>query len=209
MTLPRVPVVLHGDGLVLDAPGPGDLDRIVEACRSPDARELLGSPWPYERQHAAFFAGPYWAGSWAAGTAQVFAIREAPGAPILGTIELRHAEAPHPVTGTATDVGFHVYPDARGRGIATRALRLLAAWGFAHGVRRIGWEAIAGNRASATVARRCGFTFDGTGPSIVCSGRHLGRPAWFAHLDRGDDPAIDRAGWPGPDAPTAAPLPRG
>lgn len=199
-SLPRIPVVLRRDGLVLTAPEDRDVERILEACRSPECYEHLNTPWPYERAHAEFFAREYWAGSWAAGTAQVFVVREYDDGPLLATIELRHDPA------GVCDVGFNAHPDARGRGVVTRALSLLVDWAFAKGIERVEWEAIAGNHASATVARRCGFTFDGTGVSAVCTGRHLGRPAWQAHRSRGDAPD-EKPGWPGLEAPVAAPLP--
>lgn len=54
--------------------------------------------------------------------------------------------------------GYWVLPGARGRGVATRALRLLCAYAFEHlGLTRIEAWIDPGNGASARVAERVGF----------------------------------------------------
>ena len=60
------------------------------------------------------------------------------------------------------EIGYWLAAEARGRGIATRAVRLLAGWIFAGlPVDRIGIAAERGNDASCAVAERCGFRFEG------------------------------------------------
>jgi RimJ/RimL family protein N-acetyltransferase len=59
-------------------------------------------------------------------------------------------------------VGYWLVPQARGRGIATHAVRLIARWAFED--LRIGrLELTCGpdNHASRNVAERCGFTHEG------------------------------------------------
>ena len=59
-------------------------------------------------------------------------------------------------------LGYWVTPAARGRGIATRAARLLAQWGFdALGLARIELTCGPDNATSQRVAERCGFTREG------------------------------------------------
>ncbi|MET7420219.1 GNAT family protein [Dactylosporangium sp. NPDC005555] len=59
-------------------------------------------------------------------------------------------------------VGYWVAPWARGRGVATRSLRLLAAWTFEGlGVQRLELTCEPANVASARVAQRCGFVREG------------------------------------------------
>ncbi len=59
-------------------------------------------------------------------------------------------------------VGYWLTPDARGRGIATRTLRLLARWGFDHlGLARLALTCEPDNVASQRVAERCGFVREG------------------------------------------------
>ena len=61
------------------------------------------------------------------------------------------------------EVGYRAHPDARGRGVVTRALRAVLAHAFAPvgaggiGLARVQLLAGEGNAASAGVARACGF----------------------------------------------------
>jgi RimJ/RimL family protein N-acetyltransferase len=58
--------------------------------------------------------------------------------------------------------GYWLGPDARGRGIATAALRLMAQWAFDDlGLQRIELTCGPDNLASQAVARRCGFVSEG------------------------------------------------
>ena len=63
--------------------------------------------------------------------------------------------------GTAA-VGYWLAPGARRRGVASRAVRLVAAWAF-HDLRLARLELTCGpdNEASQRVARRCGFSREG------------------------------------------------
>jgi RimJ/RimL family protein N-acetyltransferase len=54
-----------------------------------------------------------------------------------------------------------VLPEARGRGAATAALRLLSEWAFASGLVRLELLISVENPASKRVAERCGYAFEG------------------------------------------------
>jgi RimJ/RimL family protein N-acetyltransferase len=59
-------------------------------------------------------------------------------------------------------VGYWLAPEARGRGAATHAVRLLARWAFAElGLARLELTCGPDNAASQHVAERCGFTREG------------------------------------------------
>jgi RimJ/RimL family protein N-acetyltransferase len=59
-------------------------------------------------------------------------------------------------------VGYWVAPWARGRGVATRSLRLLARWALDElQVQRLELTCAPDNEASARVAQRCGFVREG------------------------------------------------
>jgi RimJ/RimL family protein N-acetyltransferase len=61
------------------------------------------------------------------------------------------------------ELGYLVVPQARGRGIATEALRALTAWAFDElDPVRIELLISPGNTASRIVAERCGYTYEGT-----------------------------------------------
>jgi RimJ/RimL family protein N-acetyltransferase len=60
------------------------------------------------------------------------------------------------------EVGYWVAAPARGRGVAVRAVCLMAAWGFQErGYARIQLHTLPGNRASERVAEKAGFTREG------------------------------------------------
>jgi ribosomal-protein-alanine N-acetyltransferase len=59
-------------------------------------------------------------------------------------------------------VGYWLAPSARGRGVATHAVRLIAGWAFGDlRLARLELTCGPGNRASQSVAERCGFTREG------------------------------------------------
>ena len=59
-------------------------------------------------------------------------------------------------------VGYWLIESARGRGLASRAVRLLAAWAFSElGTARLELTCAPENAASQAVAERCGFTREG------------------------------------------------
>ena len=61
------------------------------------------------------------------------------------------------------EAGYVLAPAARGRGAAARALRLITAWSFeALGLERIELRIDTTNAASEAVARRAGYTREGT-----------------------------------------------
>ena len=64
-------------------------------------------------------------------------------------------------TGTA-ELGYVVAPAARGRGVATEALRQLTEWAFAElGMFRLELKISVENTASKRVAERCGYVREG------------------------------------------------
>ena len=78
--------------------------------------------------------------------------------------------------GRQGEIGYVVGPAARGRGVATRALRLLTAWGFAQlGLERIELWIDTANAGSERVAERAGYLREG-----------VLRSYWFKEDDRRD-----------------------
>ena len=66
---------------------------------------------------------------------------------------------------SSTDVaqfGYWLAAGARGRGFATRAVMLMTGWLFKLGAARVFLTIVSENAASAAVARRAGFTYEGT-----------------------------------------------
>jgi RimJ/RimL family protein N-acetyltransferase len=86
-----------------------------------------------------------------------------------------------------TDVaqfGYWLTADARGRGLATRAVTLMTGWLFERGAARVFLTIESDNEASAAVARRAGFTYEGTLRSYgVWQGRRRDVDVFAALLD--------------------------
>ena len=86
-----------------------------------------------------------------------YVIEDTSDASILGGVTLRHFD---PMRGVI-EVGYWLLPEARGRGLATQAVRAVAREAFASGIRRIEANVRIGNDASERVLERAGFTREG------------------------------------------------
>lgn len=77
---------------------------------------------------------------------------------VLGGVRLSEVR---PEQGCAA-IGYWLAPEARGRGVATQAVGLIARWAFAElGLARLELTCGPDNTASQRVAERCGFTREG------------------------------------------------
>jgi RimJ/RimL family protein N-acetyltransferase len=86
-----------------------------------------------------------------------YVIEDTSDGSILGGVTLRHFD---PMRGTI-EVGYWLFAHARGRGLATRAVRTVAREAFASGLWRIEANVRIGNKASERVLERAGFTREG------------------------------------------------
>jgi RimJ/RimL family protein N-acetyltransferase len=79
-------------------------------------------------------------------------------------------------------IGYWVAPEARGHGVASRAVILMTRWLFELGAARVFLTIVAGNDPSVAVARRSGFILEGTmrAHSVWEGRRH--DVMWFAAL---------------------------
>ena len=165
--LPAAPL---GDGTTALRPWhESDVPRLVALCRDEEITRWTRVPTEY---------GITSARAWIAESRALvrdrisapFAIVSATGGELLGSISLMRF-AWEDARG---EVGYLLGRDARGQGHATRALRLICAWGFAElGLERIDLYAATGNGASQRVAERAGFTREGVLRSYHM---HLGVP---------------------------------
>ena len=91
------------------------------------------------------------------GTSEAFAIVDG-GGEFLGCAMAFGIEAEE----GRGELGYVVAPPARGRGVATEALRLLTVWGFAErGLMRLELLISVENEASKRVAAKCGYVHEG------------------------------------------------
>ena len=97
-----------------------------------------------------------------------YVIEDTADGSVLGGVTLRHFD---PMRGVI-EVGYWLFPDARGRGVATRAARAAAREAFATGLWRVEANVRIGNVASERVLERAGFTREGVKRRLL---RHGGQ----------------------------------
>lgn len=160
------PIVLpepFADGeLVLRPPRMSDVARITEICRDPAIGHFTTVPVPYEPDAARWWV-TFAEERLASGTGAHLVV-EADGVVVAAVgLDVNPADR-------AGRVGYWAAPEARGRGIATRATRLLCRWAFADDgleLERLELDTAATNEASNAVARKLGFTHEGTRRSAM------------------------------------------
>jgi RimJ/RimL family protein N-acetyltransferase len=144
-----------------------DAPTIVECIDGDEeiSRWLDQVPQPYSRADAeAYIAGI---------GEQAYAVTDATTGRLLGSIGLRWNE-PHDVA----EVGYWLRSDARGRGVATRALVLLTKIAFEEGAARVQLRADVANAPSRRVAEKAGFRLEGVLRSAHWSPRQRRRLDW-------------------------------
>ena len=147
------------DGTVLLRPWTErDVPDIAEACRDDEiARWLDQVPQPYTAADAREYVAMTRQG-WKDGSMSAFAITEALTGDVLGSIGLHWLDPGQ----HAGEVGYWVRREARGRGVATRALRLASEWAIETcGLERLQLRADVLNEASQRVAENAGFQREG------------------------------------------------
>ncbi|MET8174739.1 GNAT family N-acetyltransferase [Streptomyces clavifer] len=156
---------LSGEGLVLRDWTEGDLAAMRELFDHPDIAYWtpIVSPFDEAAARARLDRARQFRKD---GTTILLAITTDGGAP-LGEVMLRRAPE-------GTELGYAVGPAYRGRGLATRAVRLMAAYAFEQlGAAQVILELEADNAASVAVATRAGF---GLLDVPLITGEEKGRP---------------------------------
>lgn len=134
-----------------------DVPRVAEICRDPEISRWTRVPSPYTEEHAR---------SWIEQTIRDWDRREGEsafavtdGGEVVGAIGLRLFEDEYTARGS---IGYWVAADARGRGVATDALRIVSRWALRQlGLPRVELVTDPENRASQRVAEKAGFRQEG------------------------------------------------
>jgi RimJ/RimL family protein N-acetyltransferase len=138
-------VRLEEGDLVLRSFVAADIPAIVAACQDPEIPRWTSVPSPYTQEDARSFL---------AGTPNVHSVAVVDSADdeLLGCVGyqlLDHSRA---------TFGYWVAREARGRGVGSRALRLLSRWALReHGLARVQLIVEPDNVASVRVAENAGF----------------------------------------------------
>jgi RimJ/RimL family protein N-acetyltransferase len=178
------PIELSTARLVLDQPTLADVDLVTRYCQDPIFERFMLTPWPYERAHAESFIGTVVPNGWDDDTEYTWALRH--DNMLLGLIGFRTR---------ANDVGFWLGEPHRRQGYMTEALGAVADFAFDRTSRPLYWECIPGNLASATVAKKGGFTYLGEGPSLYPDRSGGEAIVWRGSLGP-EDPREPKPGWP-------------
>ncbi len=163
IVLPAEPLV---DGATALRPWrDSDLLGLVAACQDPEIARWTRVPANYSENDARAYLLQRYDLTFA-GHSAPFAVVSAADGTLLGSISLMRIAWEH----RRAEVGYWLAPEARGHGHATRAVRLVCAWGTAKlGFERIDLLAATGNAASQRVAERAGFTRDAVLRSYAAS----------------------------------------
>jgi len=174
------PVTLRTERLELSVPTTADIEAITAAAQDPEVPRWTTLPSPYERRHAEEFVEK--AASWWENESELtWGIRRE--GHWIGMIGLHRVEKQG-----AAEIGFWMDAASRGHGYLTEAAAAVVDFGFAEplSLGRIQWRAIVGNSASARVAQKLGFRYEGLLRQGLSDprGRHDG---WIAALLPTDD----------------------
>ncbi|MEV6690262.1 GNAT family N-acetyltransferase [Micromonospora sp. NPDC051196] len=155
--LPDLPGGRLTDGVVvLRRLEPEDTDEMYRLNTSPDVVASRVPPGPPTREEIAR-RGLGAANQWLVGTVAAMTILDAASGAVAGTCMLLHDQP-----GGQGMLGYSLFPQWRGRGYATRTVRLLARWGFEQvGLARVWAGTLPENLASRRVLERAGFRYEG------------------------------------------------
>jgi RimJ/RimL family protein N-acetyltransferase len=154
---PATPQPTLTDGVVTLRPWrPTDAPAVFEACQDPEIPRFISVlPQPYTLDDARWFV-THSAEESASGPSAHFAIVDAASDRLLGAIS-RHGQAE-----PRAMFGYWLAREARGRGVATRALRLIVDWTMATtSIIRFELYTDVDNERSGRVALRAGFEREG------------------------------------------------
>jgi RimJ/RimL family protein N-acetyltransferase len=153
--------VALSDGTIrLEQLGEQHLEGLAELGRDPDVQQYtyVPVPWPegFERTWLERYDQPD-------GARAGFAIEDEADGEFLGMAALVTLD----LEGREAEAGYIVGPQARGRGIASRALKLLTDWALEElDLERVELRITVGNEPSMRVAEKCGFVREGVLRSV-------------------------------------------
>jgi RimJ/RimL family protein N-acetyltransferase len=153
---PLVPPEPLSDGVIVLRPRDDrDVRSIADASHDPETRRWLDDePLTSERQRGLVSRAEE---QWRSGRGAPFVIADASTDRALGLLNVQFGEDQE-VAGLAVSV----FPQARGRGVGSRALRLAAKWATLDlGLRRVYAEAASENVASIHTIEKAGFQREG------------------------------------------------
>ena len=161
------PVELRVDELWLRAPREDDVDRIAPAFVDPGVGGEAGLPQMSADELRAVMEARLQEMR-ARGMLAPYLIEETSSGELLGGLTLHHFDAMR----DSVEVGYWLFAEARGRGVATRSVETAVDHAFGNGIYRVEAHVRVGNDASERVLERAGFTREGVKQRFL---RHAGK----------------------------------
>jgi RimJ/RimL family protein N-acetyltransferase len=153
--------------LLLRAPTEADIDVIAPAFTDPNVGGEAGLP-PVGAEVLRTMLRDQLPVMRAQGLLAPYVIEDTGTGTILGGANLSRFD---PLRDTV-ELGYWLFSDARGRGVATRVVRALVEHAFANGILRVETHVRIGNVSSERVVERVGFVREGVKRRLL---RHGGR----------------------------------
>jgi RimJ/RimL family protein N-acetyltransferase len=153
--------------LLLRPPTDADIDVIAPAFRDPDVGGEAGLP-PVDADTLRVMLREQLPAMRAQGLLAPYVIEDTNAGVILGGANLSRFD---PLRDTV-ELGYWLFADARGRGVATRAVRAMAGHALANGIVRVEAHVRIGNAPSERVLERAGFEREGVKRRLL---RHGGK----------------------------------
>jgi RimJ/RimL family protein N-acetyltransferase len=156
MSTYRFPDTLSADELLLRSPSDADIDIVAPAFRDPQVGGEAGLP-PVDADALRVLLHEQLPMLRERGLLAPYVIEDTETGQILGGTNLSRFD----LLRDTVEVGYWLFVDARGRGIATRSVHAMADHAFANGIVRIEAHVRVGNEASERVLERLGFEREG------------------------------------------------
>jgi len=166
---------------------PADAPAVTEIMRDRRMADFLPLPHPYTTADAAEFVRSAGMNGSSSVRLERAIVRDAR---LVGAIGMNL-----PGHDTCAEIGYWVASSDWGNGYATEAVRTLARFAFEHGVHRVQIQVDIGNVASARVALRAGFSFEGIARLANRSQRGPADHAVFARVATDSDAQVPPT-WP-------------
>ncbi|MGI5242631.1 GNAT family N-acetyltransferase [Dactylosporangium sp. CA-139066] len=155
--VPSDPVPIDLGDLVLRATAEADAPAVLAAFADPQLRLWNPPPRYDDDPDANVLAWISDRADWSTGIRVAWAVAAAGGGPLIGSVSVR-------VDGAQANgsIGYWTVPAARGRGVASRAVRAAARFAFdVVGLHRIELAHAVANPPSCRVAQSAGFALEG------------------------------------------------
>jgi RimJ/RimL family protein N-acetyltransferase len=164
--------------LLLRAPTDEDVDVIAPAFRDPEVGGEAGLP-PVDAGTLRAMLRDQLPGMRDRGLLAPYVIEDTTSGRILGGANLRLFD---PMRDTV-ELGYWLFVDARGRGVATRTVGALVADSHSRGIARVEAHVRLGNLPSERVLERAGFEREGVKRKLLRHGGTRVDATLFAHVE--------------------------